>query len=231
MYPQATHTGASSLFLPLSRSLSRARAFSLLLYISFPLSLSLPCYFFLAPFLLFSRSARFSSFSFSSPLCPFFSMFDHQRHVRRTNACNIPGSGAKWKDILFVPLSFPSRAASSLYPTHGCTLADCPRRVGCHQRERSVDRTTIIAGSSRRTSEEHRSVAAPLDQRCANASAHKRSNSGLRCARPGAFALRASMRAYLLLDVRFSESSQKLAILGKREKNGSKRIRIMRNNN
>lgn len=46
--------------------------------------------------------------------------------------------------------------------------------------------------------EERRSVAAPQEQRCASASAHKRRNGGLRPSQIRAFALRASMRVYLL---------------------------------
>lgn len=67
---------------------SRARFLSY--SISLPLSLSLSYHFFLASSLLPLSAApcgRFSSFSFSSPLFSFFSTFDHQRHVRRTNVC------------------------------------------------------------------------------------------------------------------------------------------------
>lgn len=177
MCTRRLHTGASSLFLPFSFPLTRAP--SPYRFPSFFLSLSLVTSSRFVS-LLFSRSARFSSFSFSSPLCSFFSMFDHQRHVRRTNACNIPGSGAKWKDILFVSLSFPSRGASSLSRMLACSriVLDVSSVIG----ERFVDRSTMIAGREEQDDDvEHdRSVVAPLDLRCANASAHKRGNSGLR---------------------------------------------------
>lgn len=77
-----------SFILAPSRRLSRA--LPLLLYFASSLSLSLSYHFFLASSLLPLSAApcgRFSSFSFSSPLFSFFSAFDHQRHVRRTNVC------------------------------------------------------------------------------------------------------------------------------------------------
>ncbi|EFN73039.1 hypothetical protein EAG_11331 [Camponotus floridanus] len=84
-------------------------------------------------------------------------------------------SGAKWKDILFVSLSFPSRGASF---ARSRIVLNVSSVIG----ERFVDRSTMIAGREEQDDDvEHdRSVVAPLDLRCANASAHKRGNSGLR---------------------------------------------------
>lgn len=101
MYPQATHRREHPLFFFHSRSLSRT--LPLLLYFVSSLSLflshvtSCSCQP-LPP--LFPHASHLSLFR--PPSSTFFSAFDHQRHVRRTNAGNVLGIGAGWKDIPFV---------------------------------------------------------------------------------------------------------------------------------